>query len=166
MDSFLDAVKETNAWGVVEETMVPYLIKAIGLKPENEQQNGVYRQTGEDSSFKYFPLVTACHILASTLDACVKGKPVSESRSGSILANGCSVHMFAGNLVWDICNVTLQMLSHSVEHRSCAITIFLPHILKAFLSENAFQILVNGQNFMLSRYTHFQTTFCLYNYKP
>ncbi|CAI9292192.1 unnamed protein product [Lactuca saligna] len=154
MGCFLDAVKERNAWGVLEETMVPYLIKVIGFTM-GMHESEEYTWTAEDStltSFKYFPLLTACHMLASTLG--VKGKPVSESRSGSgsgsgsVLANGCSVvDMFTGNLVWDICSMTLQMLSHSPDHRSYAITVFLPHIFKAFVSANVFQT----RKFMLSR---------------
>ncbi|XP_024987092.1 uncharacterized protein LOC112522227 isoform X1 [Cynara cardunculus var. scolymus] len=136
--SFLDVVMETNAWGVVEGTMVPYFIKVVGLTMgmlQNEQF-AFYKWNGQAQSpegstlisFESFPLLMACHILASILDASVKG-----------------------NLLWDICNVTLQMLSHSPEHRSCAITVFLPHLLKALVSENVFEISVHGQKFLLSR---------------
>lgn len=156
MCCYVDVVIETNAWGVLEETIVPYLIKVIGLSmglSENEEYI-VHRWTEEDSrlmSFESFPLVTACNILASTLDASVKGKDASESESRSI-TNGCSLQqIFARNFVWDICNVTLQMLSHSPEHRSCAVTVFLPHLLKAFVSANAFEVSVRGRKFMLSR---------------
>ncbi|KAJ9556344.1 hypothetical protein OSB04_010958 [Centaurea solstitialis] len=140
--SFLDVVMETNAWSVVEGTMVPYFIKVVGLTMgmlQNEQFT-FYKWAGqaqipEDStltSFESFPLLMACHILASILDASVKG-----------------------NLLWDICNVTLQMLSHSPEHRSCAITIFLPHLLTAFDSEKVFEISVHGKSIKLSRKTFF-----------
>nr|XP_043612363.1 uncharacterized protein LOC122584195 isoform X2 [Erigeron canadensis] len=165
MASFLDVVIETNAWGVVEETMVPYFIRLVGLTMgmlQNEQ-SAIFRWTNKDQSredstlttFESFPLFMSCHILTSILDASVKGKCISESTYGSILANGCTVHIFTRSLLWDICNVTLQMLSHSPEHRSCAITVFLPQLLKAFVSENAFQISVHGQDFILSRNTFF-----------
>ncbi|KAL8244568.1 hypothetical protein R6Q59_010826 [Mikania micrantha] len=150
----LDVVMETNAWGVVEEIMVPYFMKSVGLTMgllENVQV-----QTFEDSAlatFDSFPLFMACHILASILEASVKGKHVSESTSESICANGCNLHAFTGNLVWEICNVTLQMLSHSPEHRSCAITVFLPRLFESIY--NAFEISVHGQNIFLRRKNFF-----------
>ncbi|XP_071706129.1 uncharacterized protein [Rutidosis leptorrhynchoides] len=161
--SFLDVVTETNAWGVVEETVAPYFIKVVGstMGMSHNEPSAVDKLTGKSQSYKdssstafeSFPLFMACHILASILDASVKGKSVSESTSGSNLANGCRVHTFTDNLLWDICNMALQMLSHSPEHRSCAITVFLPQLLKAFVSENPFKISVYGQKFILSRKT-------------
>ncbi|KAI3821527.1 hypothetical protein L1987_09095 [Smallanthus sonchifolius] len=143
--SFLDVVMETNAWGVVEETVVPYLVKSVGLSMgihENEPPH--------IPAFDSFPLFMGCHILASILDASLKGKHVSESTSGPILANGgCNLHISTGNMVWDICKVTLQMLSHSPEHRSCAIAALLPQLFKSIC--NAFDISVHGQDFMLFR---------------
>ncbi|PWA68372.1 hypothetical protein CTI12_AA309280 [Artemisia annua] len=50
----------------------------------------------------------------------------------------------SGNMLWGTYNVNLKMLSHRLGHRSCAITIFLPRILKAFLSEKALEISVHG----------------------
>ncbi|XP_076916614.1 uncharacterized protein LOC143576398 [Bidens hawaiensis] len=140
MASFLDVVMETNAWTAVEETMVPYFIKSVALTMgthENKQP-----QIPALTTFGSFPLFMACHILASILDASVKGKHDLESTSGPVLANGYDLHAFTGNLISDICNVTLQMLSHSPEHRSCAITIFLPRLFESVYS--AFQISVRG----------------------
>ncbi|KAK1407772.1 hypothetical protein QVD17_39399 [Tagetes erecta] len=129
--SFLDVVMETNALGVVEETVVPYFMKTVSLS-----MGILQNQIPQDS----FPFFTACHILASILDASVKGKHVSKSTSGSVLANG-----FTGNLVKDICDVTLQMLSHSPGHRSCAITVFLPQLFETIC--DALEISVHGQKF-------------------
>ncbi|KAJ0644526.1 putative tRNA (guanosine(18)-2'-O)-methyltransferase [Helianthus annuus] len=145
--SFLDVVMETNAWGVVEETVVPYFMKSVGLTMggtlENEQASEDSALTTSDS----FSLFMACHILASILDASVKGNHASES------TNGCDLHTFTGNLVWDICNVTLQMLSHSPEHRSCALAVFLPRIFESIC--NALEISVHGEKLILFRTTFF-----------
>ncbi|GJR57300.1 tRNA/rRNA methyltransferase, SpoU family protein [Tanacetum coccineum] len=163
MASFMDVVVETNAWVVVEETLVSYFIKLVGLSMGMLQNDvsALYMWTAQANdpedptltTYESFPLFMSCHILASILDASVKGKPVTESTPGLILANGCGVHLITGNLLWDIYNVTLQMLSHSPEHRSCAITVFLPQLLKAFVSEKALEISVHGQEFILSRKT-------------
>ncbi|PWA72733.1 tRNA/rRNA methyltransferase (SpoU) family protein [Artemisia annua] len=163
MASFLDVVMETNAWVALEETMVSYFIKLVGLSMgmlQNEQ-SALYRWTAQANgpeeptlaTYESFPLFMSCHILASILDASVKGKPVTDSTPGSIIANGCGDHLITGNLLWDIYNVTLQMLSHSPEHRSCAITVFLPQLLKTFVSEKVLEIEVHGQEFILSRKT-------------
>lgn len=122
---------DINAWGVVEETVVPYFMNSV-----SSSMGILENQIGQDS----FPLFMACHILASILEASVKGKHVSESKSGSVLANG-----FTGNLVKGICDVTLQMLSHSPGHRSCAITVFLPQLFETIC--DAFEISVHEQKF-------------------
>ncbi|KAK9079991.1 hypothetical protein SSX86_001666 [Deinandra increscens subsp. villosa] len=152
--SFLDVVLETNAWGVVEETMVPYFIKSVGLTMgilENEQAQ-ISQETALTTSDS-FSLFMACHILASILDASLKSKHVSESTSGTVFANGCNLHVFSGNLVRNICDLTLQMLSHSPEHRSCAITVFLPQLFESICS--AFDITVHGKEFILFRKNFF-----------
>ncbi|KAI7736958.1 hypothetical protein M8C21_026691 [Ambrosia artemisiifolia] len=130
MASFLDVVMETNAWGVVQETMIPFFIKSVGLTTgtlENEQPQ---HNIPQDSAFDSFSLFMACHILASILDASVKG-----------------------NLIWDICNVTLQMLSHSPQHRSSALTVFLPRIFESIC--NALEISVHGEKLILFRKSFF-----------
>lgn len=141
---------ETNAWAALEETMVPYFIKSLRLTMGTHENKQPKPQIPELTTFGSFPLFMTCHILASILDASVKGKHDLESTSGSVLANGCDLHAFTGNLISDICNVTLQMLSHSPEHRSCAITIFLPRLFESVYS--AFQISVRGEKLILFRY--------------
>ncbi|GKE19433.1 hypothetical protein Tco_1427010, partial [Tanacetum coccineum] len=136
MASFMDVVVETNAWIVIKETLVSYFIKLVGLCMGMLQNDpsALYRYITQANdpehptftAYESFLLFMSCHILASILDASIKGKPVTESTSGSILANpGTSV-------VYHYC--------------------FLPQLLKACVSEKALEISVHGQDFILSRW--------------
>ncbi|CAK9173318.1 unnamed protein product [Ilex paraguariensis] len=103
------------------------------------------------SQFGSFPLPTSCHILTLILDASLQNKCPVESTPGLTVANGFCPEMFAGNLLWDLCNITLRMLSLSLELRSSAITFLLPFIFKAFVSDRAFKVSVHGQTCTLNR---------------
>lgn len=167
--SFFDLVIETSSWGVVEATIVPYLLRLVGLSigmPQSEEL-AIYKwsmqlvenhddtladldmcEDSMPSQSKSLPLPMACYLLTSLLDAAMH---CNDATSGLLLANGHCAQIFAVNLLWDLCNITVRMLSHSSEHRSCAINFFLPFIFKAYISDCAFEISVRGQSHMLSR---------------
>ncbi|KAK3023238.1 hypothetical protein RJ639_043350, partial [Escallonia herrerae] len=168
---FFEVIVETSSWSVVEETMAPYYLRLVGLSLGMLQSEELAIHKWSMQSFqcpddqlsdlhgdKYsimshsgsFPLHMSCHILASLLDAAQRSQNVVGSNSG-ILANRCNARIFAENLLWDLCNLTIQMLSQSLEHWSCAIRFLIPPILKAFLCDPAFEISLCGQTYMLSR---------------
>lgn len=148
---------------------MPYLLRFVGLSigmPQSEEL-AVYKwsmqlvenhddtladldmcEDSMPSQSKSLPLPMACYFLTSLLDAAMH---CNDATSGLLLANGHCAQIFAVNLRWDLCNITVRMLSHSSEHRSCAINFFLPFIFKAYVSDCAFEISVRRQSHMLSR---------------
>lgn len=100
----------------------------------------------------YFPLPLSCHILSLILNAALQSKHAFGSESVTILANGSRKKIFAGNMLSDLSNMTLQMLSQSAEHRSSAIRFLLPFIFKAFQCNRAFEVSFHGKNHTLTRY--------------
>ena len=167
---------ETNSWEILEATMVPFFLRVIGLSAGmvRNEELAIYRwvtypayqgfddqltaleffegyngqSSGPDlnrdsimSQFGSFPLPTSCHILTLILDASLQNKCPVESTCGLTVAN----------LLWDLCNITLRMLSLSLEIRSSAITFLLPFIFKAFVSDRAFKVSVHGQTCTLNR---------------
>nr|XP_027085113.1 uncharacterized protein LOC113707145 isoform X2 [Coffea arabica] len=174
---FFDAVLEMNSWHAVEATLVPFLFRLIGLsmgmiqsqesamfewsscpilqdsddhqprlhcfqqcsdKPTNELNRDLIQ-----SQFDYFPLPISCYILALTLDASLQCKHVVDCT--------CSLQVFAKKLIWDLCNLTFQMLLHSVEHRSFALSILLPSILRVLASHCAFEVSSGVKSHILTR---------------
>ncbi|KAM7494028.1 hypothetical protein LguiB_028637 [Lonicera macranthoides] len=170
LGSFFNVVVETKSWGVVEATLVPYFLRLAGLSMGmlHSEELAIYRWSNDESLTSLeinkdymlsqsgsFTLQTSCHILSLIFDAALETKHTAKSTPGSILASGHSIQLFTQNLLWDLCNMTIQMVSQSSEHRSCAITFFLPLIFKAFVSDHAFQFLVCGQMCILSRVNFF-----------
>ncbi|XP_071917541.1 uncharacterized protein [Coffea arabica] len=174
---FFDAVLEMNSWDAVEATLVPFLFRLIGLsmgmiqsqesamfewssrpilqdsddhqprlhcfqqcsdKPTNELNRDLIQ-----SQFDYFPLPISCYILALTLDASLQCKHVVDCT--------CSLQVFANKWIWDLCNLTFQMLLHSVEHRSFALSILLPSILRVLASHCAFEVSSGVKSHILTR---------------
>lgn len=98
-----------------------------------------------------FPLPLSCQLLTSILSAARQCKVALKITPALILESGHIAEIFALNLLWDLCNVTVTMVLHSQEHRSCAIRFLLPVMLKSFDSRCAFKITVRGQTCILSR---------------
>lgn len=98
-----------------------------------------------------FPLSISCNILTLTLDAALRDK-YEGVVPGSTLANGSLAITFAGNVLWDLSSLTLQMLSETSEHRSSAIRFLLPFIFKAFAHEYTFKVALPGMSHVLTRY--------------
>ncbi|KAA8525977.1 hypothetical protein F0562_007922 [Nyssa sinensis] len=172
-ESFFHLVIDANTWEVVEMTLVPFFLRLVGLSMgmlQNEEL-AIYRWSrhsislGFDdqlteldmdkesmlSQFESFPLHISCHILTSILDAALRGKRAAGSTSELILASGCNGEKISGNFLWDLCNMTVQMLLQSSEHRSSAMRFLLPFIFKAFVSQHSFEVSVQGHTYILSR---------------
>ncbi|KAI3453453.1 hypothetical protein Pfo_010116 [Paulownia fortunei] len=181
----LDVVTETNSWEVLEATMVPLMLRSIGLSMGmcQSEELAIYRWS-KNSIFKGsidkevslksfddfhdqltekyisedflvshsydFPLDISCNILTLTLDAALRNKHEGVV-AGSTLANWSRAIFFAGNMLWDLSNLTLQMLSQSLEHRSSAIRFLLPFIFKAFAHDYTFRVAVPRMPLVLTR---------------
>ncbi|XP_042490760.1 uncharacterized protein LOC122070638 isoform X2 [Macadamia integrifolia] len=169
VELFFDVVMETNSWGLIEVSLVPFSLRSVGLfmgMSQNEE-SAIY-QWNTDSIFKgpnelmnldsekefmlSLPLPISCHILTSLLYAalrsCQSERSTSDPMAGSVYY---FAEKFAGNLLWDLCDMTTQVLSQCSERRSCLIRLLLPFIFKAFVSHSSFVISVNGHIHILSR---------------
>ncbi|KAJ0047909.1 hypothetical protein Pint_15756 [Pistacia integerrima] len=172
-ESFFNVVTKTNSWEVLEKTLVPCIVSSVGLSlgmlkhegSEVIEQGSCSLSLGLKDQIKAsdtdkecmpslcrsFSLSTACHILTLMLDAALKSLQAARN-TNSMLENGCCyAEKFAANMLWNLCNMTEQLLLQSLEHRSCAISFFLPIILKAFVSQHSFEITVHGHTHVLSR---------------
>lgn len=166
-------VIDTNSWGVVEVTIIPFLLRLVGLSmgeiqseeldayelcltSKNSEDRHLEPQcTAYDNLVQcnpnYFPLPVSCHILTLILDASLQSLRAVRSVSGLDFVDGCCTDKFSAKLLWDLSNITIIMLPQSLEHRSSAITFFLPSIFRAFDSHSVFEVSINGQNYLLSR---------------
>ncbi|KAG5523748.1 hypothetical protein RHGRI_030659 [Rhododendron griersonianum] len=158
-DSFFDVVTETNTWNYLEATMVPFLLRSVGLSMGmlQSEEMAIYGWNGCSLTDTYvsegsmmsqsgsLPLHNSCHILSSMLDSATESQCAHGNPSKSSSAKETCEETLAKNLLWDICNMAVRMLLQSVEHRFCAIQILLPNILKAFVAHHAFKISVRGQ---------------------
>ncbi|XP_044477036.1 uncharacterized protein LOC123204445 isoform X2 [Mangifera indica] len=176
-ESFFDVVTKTDSWGVLEESLVPCLVSSVALHLGMLKHKGSdvnewgscllflclkdqIRASGADKEYmlslcRPISLSTACHILALILDAAL-GSLQAAQNTESILENGCYAEKFAVNMLWILCSMTEQLLLQSLEHRSCAISFFIPIILKAFDSQRSFKITVLGHTHILSRNCFFK----------
>ncbi|KAF3672281.1 hypothetical protein T459_00734 [Capsicum annuum] len=165
-------VADTNSWGVVEVTIIPFLLRLVGLSMGEIQseeldayklcptsKNSVGRHLGPQCTLhddivqcnpNYLPLPVSCHILTLILDASQLSLHTVRSVS-ELDFDGCCADKFSAKLLWDLCNITIKMLPQSLDHRSSAITFFLPSIFRALDSHSAFEVSINGQNYILSR---------------
>lgn len=166
-------MQKTNAWAVLEATLVPFFLRSVGVSAsiiQNEELDGTgwYRSSvflvsndlieNLDMDKDYmlalsgsFPLPLSCHVLSIILDAALRtfqAAPVTDS----VLENGCCyAPKFIANLLWNLCNVTERLLLQCSENRSCTVGFLLPVIFKAFVSHSSFKVSVHGQTHILSR---------------
>ncbi|KAL1136567.1 hypothetical protein V6Z11_A12G247800 [Gossypium hirsutum] len=155
-DSFFDVVQSIHAWEVLEENLVPFSLRSIGLSA-GIIQNGDLQGTGLDRSSLfyvssdlieklienlhvgkdcklfisgYFPLPLSCHVLSITLDAALRNFQAAPL-TGSVSEN--------------------LLLLQGSESRSCTIGFLLPVIFKAFVSQSSFEISVHREIHIMSR---------------
>ncbi|XP_022735879.1 uncharacterized protein LOC111289259 isoform X3 [Durio zibethinus] len=175
-DSVFDVVQKTNAWEVLEATLVPFFLRSIGVSAgiiQNEELDGTrwYRSSvfqvsndfvkNWDTNKDYmlslsgsFPLPLSCHVLSLILDAGLRTFQVSPA-TPVVLENGCChAEKVTADLLWNLCNVTERLNLQSLENRSCTIGFLLPFIFKAFVFRSSFKISVHEQTHILSR-NHF-----------
>ncbi|KGN55820.1 uncharacterized protein LOC101213211 isoform X2 [Cucumis sativus] len=171
-ESFIDVVTETNSWPIVEATLIPFCISSalystsvlqhveldtfevdrrsfiLGSNvPVHEPR--MDNQTMKDYGFLQLPL--ACHVLAIMLDAVLCNRQVPQT-SDKVVSNGYQkAEEFTVKLIWDICNLSEQMLLQSSDHRSCAICHLLPVIFEALISHHSLEISIQGHACNLSR---------------
>ncbi|KAK9132748.1 hypothetical protein Scep_012276 [Stephania cephalantha] len=156
-----DVVFKSNSWDVIEETLVPFSLRSIGLSigmllsselafyqwSENLADYEPNAPHEFDSNKKFrlplsvsWPLDKSCHILTTLLSNYLENHPT--------LLGGVG---FAGNLLWDLCDLAIRMLSEFLEFRSSALRFLLPFILTVFVSHSSFQVFLRGQIHILSR---------------
>lgn len=170
-ESFFGVVTETNAWRVLEDTLVPFLIRSIAVSTSMLQSskvdiltqekylisdsitiNGAVNENGKPlMSSGFLVLPTSCHCLAQILDAALECEQAT-SKSVSILPTAYDAEKFAVNLLSDICSLSESLLSQDSQQRSCAISFLVPVIFKAFTSFEGLDIAVQGQTYVVFRY--------------
>ena len=162
MQSLLEVISETNSWYSIEQTLVPFLLRSVGLSMDIQSEDTfVILQSGEYvfldipevqklgmifESTPPLPLTLLCYILSSLLEAVYEHCQFVKGYSTST-----DVAKFCGHLVWNLCNLTVQMLSQSSEHRSCTTGLLLPSLLKAFTFKSSFEACVQAKKCSISR---------------
>lgn len=158
VQSFFDVVIETSALVVLEVSLVPFLLRSVGVSMgmiRHEESDfikwgelllgGSLSTNNMDESYigslsESFPIPLSCHLLNLILNAAFQSHQAAPK-----------VETFAAGMLWDLCNTTERLLSQSVEHRSCAVSFLLPAIFKAFSSQSSLKISLQGNVYILSR---------------
>ncbi|XP_021765778.1 uncharacterized protein LOC110730295 isoform X2 [Chenopodium quinoa] len=159
--SVLEVVSETNNWELIEASLVPILLRSVGFSMDmcqNEDKSviiwsrcSIFQSSGDlqklvnkSDNAPVLPLTLSCYILSCLLDAAAEK---NQDMKGSSIPS----ETFCGNLLWDLCNLTIQMLSQSLDHRSCTTSLLLPSIFKAFSSKCSYEVCIQGGNCCISR---------------
>lgn len=111
---------------------------------------GMYKENIISTSSSLL-MPVSCHILSVLLEAALSNKQIAPTLKSTVANGNVGGQNFAGNLIWYLCNMAEQMLSQSLEHRSCAIGFLLPIIFKAFVPYSSFEISNHGKICMFSR---------------
>ncbi|KAL2903102.1 putative methyltransferase TARBP1 [Bienertia sinuspersici] len=164
VEYLLEVVKETYNWELLEKTLIPILLRSVGLSmnlDQNEDNSFIIRsrlsvfqssrvQEVETicDNVPLLPLTLSCYLLSCLLDAATESYQRVEAGS---MPGDVKAEAFCGHLLWDLCKLTIQMLSQSLEHRSCAASLLLPSIFKAFASKCSFEVCVQGESCFISR---------------
>ncbi|CAO2837876.1 unnamed protein product [Amaranthus hypochondriacus] len=166
VECFLQVARETNNWELIETTLVPVLLRSVSLSMERNQNEEksiiewsrkfVFHRSREslnsDSAFDFIPflsLTLSSYILSCLLDAATE---MYQTEKGPFISgNVFQAETFCGHLLWDLCNLTIQMLSQTLDHRSCTVSLLLPSIFKAFASKCSFEVCIQGENYCISR---------------
>ncbi|XP_022934778.1 uncharacterized protein LOC111441850 isoform X1 [Cucurbita moschata] len=158
--SFIDVVTETNSWPIVEATLIPFCISSAIYSPNVLQNEELSTFEGDrcsvilDSTMKaygFLQLPLACHVLAVMLDAVLGNRQAPQASDVVVSNGGQKAEEFTIKLIWDICNLSEQMLLQSSDHRSCAIHYLLPVIFEALLSHHSLEVSIQGQACNISR---------------
>lgn len=133
-----DTVSKTQSWELVGETLVPFSLQSLGLcigMVRNEELV-IYQWSGADPMPGTLPLPTACRILTTLLDSALRGCESSE--------------VFTANLIWDLSNLVLRLLTQSNETRFRAIRLLLPSVFSSLVALGSVRVSIHGSPHTLS----------------
>ncbi|EPS74154.1 hypothetical protein M569_00595, partial [Genlisea aurea] len=173
---FLDVIIQTNNWEVLGATIVPYLFKPIaslfGIEDliyqwnENFTDKVCVDELFDDYQSKLngryiwqdslrfgqhdFSLSVSCNLLTLILNAALLSK-IGVVDSVLNFEDACGTKGFVGNLLWDLSNLAIEMLSQGIEYRAAAIRYLLPSICKAFASHCNFDVVTADKKQLLTR---------------
>ncbi|KAF3600975.1 hypothetical protein F2Q69_00033362 [Brassica cretica] len=158
IQSFFDVVVETSALDILRVSLVPFLLRSVGVSMgmlQHEESDfikwgelllgGSLNINDNDGNYvgslsESFPIPLSCHLLNLILNAAFQSHQADSK-----------VEDFAAGMLWDLCNITERLLSQSVEHRSCAVRFLLPAVFKGFSSQSSLKISLQGNVYILSR---------------
>ncbi|CAN7109062.1 unnamed protein product [Brassica rapa subsp. narinosa] len=158
IQSFFDVVVETSALDILRVSLVPFLLRSVGVSMgmlQHEESDfirwgelllgGSLDINDKDENYvgslsESFPIPLSCHLLNLILNAAFRSRQEAPEAED-----------FAAGLLWDLCNTTERLLSQSVEHRSCAVSFLLPAVFKAFSAQSSLKISLKGNVYILSR---------------
>ncbi|RID78033.1 hypothetical protein BRARA_A00891 [Brassica rapa] len=158
IQSFFDVVVETSALGILRVSLVPFLLRSVGVSMgmlQHEESDfirwgellrgGSLDINDKDGNYvgslsESFPIPLSCHLLNLILNAAFQSHQEAPEAED-----------FAAGLLWDLCNTTERLLSQSVEHRSCAVSFLLPAVFKVFSAQSSLKISLKGNVYILSR---------------
>ncbi|KAK7330831.1 hypothetical protein VNO77_25035 [Canavalia gladiata] len=171
-ESFIGVVIETHTWEVLEATLVPIFLRSIGLSMGMLRNDDLdfYEWSSKSShhgsndtiidplmdkelpllSSNSFKLPISCNVLSVILESALQFLQ-TDVVSKSSERKGCIANKFVKVLIWELCNMIERMLLHSPEHRSCAVALLLPIILKALPANCSFEISIRGRRHGFSR---------------
>ncbi|XP_021841519.2 uncharacterized protein [Spinacia oleracea] len=164
VESVLEVVIDTNSWELMEATLVPILLGSVGFSMDIYQNEDKSVSKWSRCSFQssrdtqkpinicdnapLLPLTLSCYVLSCLLDAAAEN---CQAVKRSSISGDIQSETFCGHLLWDLCNLTIQMLSQSLDHRSCTTSLLLPSIFKVFSSKCSFEVCIQGESCYISR---------------
>lgn len=148
----------------MEATLVPILLGSVGFSMDIYQNEDKSVSKWSRCSFQssrdtqkpinicdnapLLPLTLSCYVLSCLLDAAAEN---CQAVKRSSISGDIQSETFCGHLLWDLCNLTIQMLSQSLDHRSCTTSLLLPSIFKVFSSKCSFEVCIQGESCYISR---------------
>ncbi|XP_020262865.1 uncharacterized protein LOC109838846 [Asparagus officinalis] len=141
-----DVVSKIQAWELMEETIVTYCLRSIGLSMDMIQsdQLSIYKW-GREDLLGYpgtFPLPVACRVLISLLDYVLRRMEIQKEEK---------LEGFALNLMWDLSNLAVRTLMQSPEVRAISISLLFPTIFKCLNTFSSIKVVVHDAPYTLSR---------------
>ncbi|KAG9452528.1 hypothetical protein H6P81_005432 [Aristolochia fimbriata] len=170
---FCDVVMHNHAWDLVESTLVPLFLRLVGLSIgmlQNEE-SAIYQWSRDpliqlpkgaahESNLHQevmllasgpVPLSSICYILTSLLVAALQEYEAGRSSQRLQALDSCGSENLVRNMLWDLTHMAFRMLSQCSEHRSCAIHLLLPSILRALSVFPSYEISIYEFSFVFSR---------------
>ncbi|KAK1306093.1 hypothetical protein QJS10_CPA10g01026 [Acorus calamus] len=161
-----DLIDVHSAWEIIEATLVPLSLKSVGHSMgmlQNEVSSCNQWVMANDvelvdlgficSMSEDLPLSIACHVLKSLLSTALRTSGAVQSQENlNLVDNGSTyVESFVKKMLWDLSNMVFIMLLQSPEHRSYAIRLLLPVVLRATDAISPFEHSSCGLEYSLSR---------------